>query len=73
MLNNITFEYPTWFILFCLLLGLAYAALLYFRNQTFREQPRYLTWGLSALRFLSVSTIAILLLSPFYKIHTIGY
>lgn len=66
-MNNITFEYPTWFILFCLLLGLVYAAVLYFRNQTFREHPSYLTWGLSALRFLSVSTIAILLLSPFIK------
>ncbi len=67
MNTNITFEYPTWFILLCLLLGLAYALILYFRSKTFKEQSPLLTWGLGILRFLSVSTIAILLLAPFIK------
>ncbi len=66
-MDNISFQYPTWYIILCLLLGLGYALFLYFRDDTFREQSRFLNWALGSLRFLSVSLIAILLLSPLLK------
>lgn len=66
-MDNITFQYPSWYILLCILLGLAYAAFLYFRDKNFREQSRVLNWALGSVRFLSVTLIAVLLLSPLLK------
>ena len=58
-------DYPWYFVLLCLLLGAAYAAVLYFvRPVSF---SRWLRWLLSALRFLAVSAIAFLLLAPLSK------
>ncbi len=64
MLN---FQYPTWYFLFCALLGALFAATLYFRNNTFREQSPQLNRILGVLRFLSGTLIAALLLSPLLK------
>ncbi|MEM6967370.1 MAG: hypothetical protein AAF573_21580 [Bacteroidota bacterium] len=66
-MENLTFQYPTWYILFCALLGLGVATLLYFRDQTFREQSKQLNWILGGIRFLSVTLISMLLLSPLLK------
>lgn len=63
-------QYPVWYISLCLLLGLAYAAFLYFKDNTFKEatkgQKRWIL-PISILRFLAVSTLAFLLLSPLIK------
>lgn len=64
MNTGLSFQYPSWFIIFCVLLGLAYALTLYYRSQTFKEQPSALTWALGIMRFLSVTLLSILLLSP---------
>jgi len=48
-------------------LGLVTALLLYYRSQAFREQSRALNWLLGGLRFLGVSLIALLLLSPLLR------
>lgn len=64
---ELTFQYPAWFLIFCVLLGAGYAALLYYRDNTFREQPRTVTIIMAALRFLAVTLLAILLLSPLLK------
>ena len=66
-MDNISFQYPSWYIILCLLLGLIVALLLYYRSQTFREQSRALNWLLGSLRFLGVSLIALLLLSPLLR------
>jgi hypothetical protein len=66
-MQQLSFEYPAWFILFCLLAGLAYALTLYYRDQTFREQPTWLRASMAVLRFVAVSLIAILLLSPLIR------
>lgn len=66
-MDNISFQYPSWYIILCLLLGLIVALLLYYRSQTFREQSRALNWLLGGLRFLGVSLIALLLLSPLLR------
>lgn len=64
---NLTFQYPAWFLIFCALLGLGYAALLYFRDTTFRENAPNLHRWLAALRWLAVTILSALLLSPLLK------
>lgn len=66
-MNNLSFQYPTWYLLFCLLAGLAYALILYYRDSTFRELSSRLNLLLGTLRFLAVSMLAALLLSPLLK------
>lgn len=64
---NLTFQYPAWLLFACILLGIGYAAVLYFRDKTFREQPAWLVILLSVLRALAVSAIAALLLAPLLR------
>ncbi len=64
---NISFQYPAWFLIFCALLGLGYAMLLYFRDTTFREQNPALTRTMAVLRWLTVTILSALLLSPLIK------
>jgi hypothetical protein len=66
-LEDLTFQYPTWYILFCAILGLSVATLLYFRDKTFKETSDRLKWILGFIRFLSVTLISMLLLSPLLK------
>lgn len=60
-------DYPWYFILFCLLAGAVYAALLYWLPRRKEPLERKLAIGLTALRFLVVSIIAYLLLAPLVK------
>ncbi|MEM7102964.1 MAG: hypothetical protein AAF502_07545 [Bacteroidota bacterium] len=64
---NLNFQYPLWFILFCVLAGLVYALILYYRDQTFRERSKTLNLPLGILRFVTVTLLSLLLLSPFLK------
>lgn len=66
-MQNLSFEYPTWFLLLCALSGLVVALLLYYRETSFREQPRALVTGMGLLRWLGYSLLAALLLSPLLK------
>ncbi len=63
----LSFQYPTWYILFCALLGLAFAAALYWRDTTFKGQSLMLNKILGTLRWLMATIIAVLLLSPVLK------
>ena len=60
---------PFWFVLLCLAMGAAVAAILYYRNKS-TGFSRPLIILLASLRFISFSLIAFLLLSPLIK--TIG-
>lgn len=63
-------DYPWWFLVFCLLLGAGAAALLYYKTNHFTDESPQFIWykrGMAVFRFLSVSIIAFLLLSPFIK------
>lgn len=60
---NLSSEYSLWLILPCILLGLLYAGILYWRNQR-DELSNKLRWFLFTLRTLTVSLIAFLLLGP---------
>jgi hypothetical protein len=64
---DISFQYPVWFLFFCALLGLGYAMLLYHRDTTFKEQSSKLNLWLGILRWLSVTLLSALLLSPLLK------
>ena len=66
-MEDLTFQYPTWYILFCAILGFSVATLLYFRDKTFKETSHRLKWFLGIIRFLSVTLISLLLLSPLLK------
>ena len=66
-MEQITFQYPAWFILFCILLGIGYALGLYYRDRTYSDQPSWLKAIMAVLRFLSVTILGILLLSPLLR------
>jgi hypothetical protein len=65
-LNLIT-SYPLWFVLFCLLLGISYALILYYKQSKIQDLSKNSKTILATLRFLTVSFIAFLLLSPMLK------
>ncbi|OWY23552.1 hypothetical protein C7N43_26575 [Sphingobacteriales bacterium UPWRP_1] len=67
-------QYPYWYILLCAALGAVYAFALYYKDNSFKEattaQKRMLV-PLSVLRWLTVSVIAFLLLTPLLKSRNI--
>ena len=65
-MSNLSLSYPSWYIILCILLGVAYAVLLYTRSGTFKEN-KWLHWVLGIMRAGLVSVLAILLLSPQIK------
>jgi hypothetical protein len=68
--TGLSFQYPVWFVVLCFALGAGYAALLYFRDKSFDEKASGSKWwkyAMAAFRFVSVTVLAILLLSPFIK------
>jgi hypothetical protein len=64
---ELSFQYPAWFLVLCVLLGLGYASLLYYRDITFVEKPLIFRRILFVLRWLVVTLISTLLLSPLLK------
>ncbi|MDY0342461.1 MAG: hypothetical protein RBR28_02745 [Lentimicrobium sp.] len=55
--------YSWWFAPLCLLAGFGYAMFLYYRNRTDEIAPQW-RWWLFSFRFITVSLLAFLLLSP---------
>ena len=66
-MENLSFQYPAWYLLLCLALGIGYALMVYFRDKTFLEEANWLKWLMGILRTLAVSLLAALLLSPLIK------
>ena len=64
---NIITELPLWFSVFCIALGGLYAFLLYRKEDKFSDTPNWLVKLMAISRFLLVSILAFLLLSPFVK------
>jgi hypothetical protein len=70
MNSSINFEYSPWLILVCILLGIGYAALLYFREKSFSVVTnKYLLYAMAIMRTVSITILAVLLLSPFLKLR----
>jgi hypothetical protein len=64
---DILFEYnPVW-ILGCILLGLVYTAILYWRQKRIQDLSKGFLIALGTLRAVTVATIAFLLLGPFFR------
>ena len=66
---NIVTDYPSWFFIFCILTGIAYSAILYYKDKKHEFSP-ILVKVMAALRFISVFLISFLLLSPLIKSTT---
>lgn len=66
-MDNLQIQYPSYYIVFCILAGLALAALLYYKSNYFRDQSKKLSLPLGTLRFLGVTGISLLLLAPILK------
>jgi hypothetical protein len=67
------FQYPVWFVVFCIALGLLYAGLLYYKTNDFTDETAHFRTIQSLLAFfraLVVSIISFLLLSPLVKTFT---
>ena len=67
---NLTLAYPTWYFALCLLAGIIGALVLYYRDWQFKELGNAFKkwlWILAAIRALSISFIAFLLLSPLLR------
>jgi len=66
MIFDLTISYPWWFLILVVIIGFAYAAILYIKN---RKQKFTAFWRiiLFATRFVVVTILAFLLLSPFVK------
>lgn len=64
---SIVTEAPSWFILLCILAGLVYAAVLYWRDRKYEGIIKRVLYFLFFLRFASVTILAFLLLSPLMK------
>ena len=58
-------DYPWYYVLFCLVAGALYAAVLYFLGH--RRFGKGMNLLLAGLRFVAVSVIALLLLAPVAK------
>lgn len=73
METGLTFEYPWWWLILCIVAGLGYAVAMYYRHTSFNKQNTGSKWwlyALSTLRALVVSLLCILLLSPYIKKRT---
>jgi len=66
---NIITEYPAWMIVFCIVSGILYSAILYYRNKN-NDFPPLLTKVMAFFRFLTIFLITFLLLSPLLKTIT---
>ncbi len=60
-------ESPLWFILFCLLAGLVYSWVLYRNDKTFTELGLPVKSAMAVFRFVSVTILCFLLMSPLIK------
>ncbi|MFT6477393.1 MAG: hypothetical protein ACJAVP_000525, partial [Spirosomataceae bacterium] len=64
MNTEVLFQYSPWFLLLCVLVGVAYAVFMYQKKYSFSRNQRI---GLAFVRGLLVSTLCFLLLNPLFK------
>ena len=64
---NVVSSYPLWYFIFCVVLGAVLAFLLYRKDKKLVEFSKLTIAVLSSLRFLCITFLAVLLLSPLIK------
>ena len=67
LLFTIITDYSFWFIILCILSGAAYSFTLYYKEKRFEEVARWILYLMVFCRFIVVSVLAFLLLSPLVK------
>jgi hypothetical protein len=60
-------ESPIWFSLFCIAAGIAYAGILYYKDRKLNELSIWLIRAMATFRFLAITLLSFLLLSPLLK------
>lgn len=70
LLFSLILNYPVWFVVVCLLTGAGYSVILYYKDRKLTEFAPWIIYLVSTLRFIVVSVIAFLLLSPLIKSTT---
>lgn len=66
-MKNIILQYDSWYLILCILAGLIYGFVLYYKQKHLKDKSLILIISLFILRFLSVTAISFLLLSPLFK------
>lgn len=66
-MKNIILQYDSWYLILCILAGLIYGFILYYKQKNLQDKSLYLIILLFILRFFSISVISFLLLSPLFK------
>ncbi len=66
-MNQISFQYPTYYLLFCLLVAIVAVAILYYKTTLFSDRPYWYKVTLALLRGLSVFMLCFLLLNPLFR------
>ncbi|MDP4266622.1 MAG: hypothetical protein Q8880_04235 [Bacteroidota bacterium] len=64
---QILFDYPAWFISFCLICGGIYSSILYYKDKSFLHTNIWYRRGMAMFRFIAISLIALLLMNPLVK------
>ena len=67
MIDQLNLQYPSWYIIFCVLVAMVISGLLYLKEKRFREEYTWLPYLLFLLRFLSIGIITFFLLSPLIR------
>lgn len=66
MKSSVFFEHSAWFFILCLLAGLFYAFLMYYKNKS--PWDKQVTYQLAGIRMVLVTLLAGLLVGPFLKL-----
>ncbi len=64
---TIVFQYPTWFLLFSVLAGIAYGSGMYFREKRTAEMPVWMVRGLAVVRGTAIFILTVLLIGPLIR------
>ncbi|MBK9982204.1 MAG: hypothetical protein IPP15_07225 [Saprospiraceae bacterium] len=67
-MQNLSWQYPSWYLILCLLLGVGASVFLYYKDKTFSDQPVWLRYLMAILRGLVVTVLSSLLLAPLLKL-----
>lgn len=67
-MEQLNWQYPTWYLIFCLILGVGAAFFLYRKDKTFQDQVPWLRYLMAFLRGLVVTVISSLLLAPLLRL-----
>lgn len=67
-MQHLNWQYPSWYLIFCLMAGVAAAVFLYRRDTTFSDQAPMLRYVMAFLRGLVVTVLSCLLLAPLLKL-----